>query len=200
MTGYEVAKDTGISKSNVYAALKELVQKGAAVLEEGEVTRYIAIDVERFCEDYCRYLGVVAKRLIKEKPVRIDVQEGYITVSGDRHIKDMMYDMMKKCDKRLYILAEGCLLDEFRDELYHLVREEKKVVILTDDSFELEGAVFYRTDDVKGQIRFITDSKYVLTGDITGSEEDTCLYSARRNLVEVVKEALKNRISIIKAK
>lgn len=32
MTGYEVAKDTGISRSNVYAGLIALVEKGADIL------------------------------------------------------------------------------------------------------------------------------------------------------------------------
>lgn len=41
MTGYEAAKQTGISRSNTYTALAGLVDKGAAyVLEEGKVTRY----------------------------------------------------------------------------------------------------------------------------------------------------------------
>ena len=197
MTGYEVAKDTGISKSNVYVALKELVQKGAAVVEEGDVTRYLAVDVSRFCRDYRRHLDTIAERLIKEQPERSDVQEGYITISSDRHIRDMIYDMLGRCEKRVYFLAQPDLLEEFRDELSALIKDGKKVVILTDEGFELEGALIYISPDVEGQIRFITDSSYVLTGDYNKSEDDTCLYSGKRNLVEVVKEALKNRISII---
>ena len=197
MTGYEVAKDTGISKSNVYVALKELVQKGAAVLEEGEVTRYLAVDVSVFTKDYLRHLEKISKRLINEQPKRTGIQEGYITIQSDRHIKDKIYDMMQKCEKRLYILAESFLLEEFEKELKKLVNEGKKVVVLTDGAFDMEGITLYRTDDVKGQIRLITDSSYVLTGDMFGTPDDTCLYSGKRNLVEVVKEALGNRISII---
>jgi sugar-specific transcriptional regulator TrmB len=199
MTGYEVAKDTGISKSNVYVALKELVQKGAAVVEEGDVTRYLAVDVERFCEDYRRYLETIAGRLIKEQPERSDIQEGYITISTDRHIRDCILDMLSKCEKRVYFLAESSLLEEFKDELSKLILEKKKVVVLTDENFELEGAVIYRIKNEEGQIRFITDSSFVLTGDYTGSEDDTCLYSGKKNLVELVKETIKNRISIIQS-
>ena len=199
MTGYEVAKDTGISKSNVYVALKELVQKGAAVVEEGDVTRYLAVDVERFCEDYRRYLETIAGRLIKEQPERSDIQEGYITISTDRHIRDCIFDMLSKCEKRVYFLAESSLLEEFKEELSKLILEKKKVVVLTDENFELEGAVIYRIKNEEGQIRFITDSSFVLTGDYTGSEDDTCLYSGKKNLVELVKETIKNRISIIQS-
>ena len=41
LTGYEAAKQTGISRSNTYTALAGLVEKGAAyIMEEGKVTRY----------------------------------------------------------------------------------------------------------------------------------------------------------------
>lgn len=42
-TGYEIARDTGISRSNVYASLAALVEKGAAYLVEED-----ASDIFRF--------------------------------------------------------------------------------------------------------------------------------------------------------
>ena len=48
MTGYEVAKDTGFSRSNVYASLSALVEKGAAYLAEGEVTKYRPVELNIF--------------------------------------------------------------------------------------------------------------------------------------------------------
>ena len=197
MTGYEVSKVTGISKSNAYAALSALVTKGAAVMEEGEAKKYIANSVEDFSENCMRNLSTVAKRLVKEQPKKTEIEEGYITISSERHIKDKMLHMLKDCELRLYVLAESALLEEFREELDKLVSEGKKVVILTDKGFELKGAVIYRTDVTEGQIRLITDSTNVLTGELTGSEEDTCLYSGKRNLVEIMKEALKNKIELL---
>lgn len=38
LSGYEVSKITGISRSNVYSALASLVEKGAAYLLEGRRT------------------------------------------------------------------------------------------------------------------------------------------------------------------
>lgn len=50
LTGYEAAKQTGISRSNTYTALAGLVDKGAAyILEEGKVTRYTPVAPEEFC-------------------------------------------------------------------------------------------------------------------------------------------------------
>ena len=45
-TGYEIARDTGISRSNVYASLAALVEKGAAYLVEEDAKRYIPVHVQ----------------------------------------------------------------------------------------------------------------------------------------------------------
>ena len=47
MTGYEVAKETGVARSNVYSALQSLVEKGALYLIEGETTKYLPVEIDR---------------------------------------------------------------------------------------------------------------------------------------------------------
>lgn len=51
MSGYEVSKETGISRSNVYSALQSLTEKGALYLVEGESTKYIPVPVKEFLTD-----------------------------------------------------------------------------------------------------------------------------------------------------
>ena len=49
LTGYEAAKLTGISRSNVYVALASLCEKGAAYLEASENgKRYLSVPVQEF--------------------------------------------------------------------------------------------------------------------------------------------------------
>jgi hypothetical protein len=45
----------------------------------------------------------------------------------------------------------------------------------------------------------IVDSQNVLTGDIE-EEDSTCLYSNKKNLVELMKGSLRNEIDIIEMK
>ena len=51
MSGYEVAKETGVARSNVYSALQSLVEKGALYLIEGETTKYTPVDVKAFLQN-----------------------------------------------------------------------------------------------------------------------------------------------------
>lgn len=196
MTGYEVAKDTGISRSNAYSSLSGLVDKGAAYVWEGEVTKYTPEDVNVFT---CKMLKDLEKRaqILKEHaPGKADMSEGYLTIRGTDNIRNKISDMLNKCELRLYILAESSLLKEYESELAELVKSGKKVVILSDD-FKLPGATIYKTVPEKGQLRFITDSSFVLTGTLFNSDEDRCLYSGQSNLVSVMKEALRNKIILI---
>ena len=52
LTGYEVAKLTNLSRSNVYAALYALQEKGKCYLAEGESTKYVALSKEELLATY----------------------------------------------------------------------------------------------------------------------------------------------------
>lgn len=56
LSGYEVSKLTGISRSNVYSALAALVDEGAAYLMEGETNKYTAVPIGDFCQNKIRRL------------------------------------------------------------------------------------------------------------------------------------------------
>lgn len=196
MTGYEMAKETGISRSYVYGALASLVDKGAAYLIEGDVARYVPVEMSKFCENTLHDLNEQARFLIAHAPKRVESYEGYITIQGTAHIHNKLHEMLDKCDKRVYFMAEEKTIREYETQLIKLISEGKKVVLLTS-GYELEGAVIYDTPIDSYQLRVITDSSYVLTGTYGDLNNDTCLYSGQPNLVAVMKEALGNRISLI---
>lgn len=196
MSGYEVSKETGISRSNVYGSLAGLVDKGAAYLVDGESSKYLPTEVKVFAKNVINLLTSKAEILEKEAPSKKVKISGYVTITGSRHIKDMIRQMLDSCELRLYIMAETDVLREYDEKLKELIAKGLKVVIMSD-AYEAEGAIIYKTEPDKGQIRFITDSSFVLTGTLTGRDDDTCLYSGETNLVEVLKEALKNKISLI---
>lgn len=196
MTGYEVAKTTGISRSNVYSSLTGLVDKGAAYLIEGDPTRYLPVEIEKFCSNTISDLESMAQYLKTHVPQPVELSDGYITICGSRNIHNMIKDMLLKCELRVYILAESELIHGFLDQICSLIADGKKVVILSD-SCDVDGALFYETSPEPNQLRIIVDSSYVLTGDYFGKDSDTCLYSGQRNLVSVLKEALEYRIKLI---
>ena len=197
MTGYEVSKETGISRSNVYAALSNLADKGAAYLIEGDSTKYLPVDVQTFTSNVLKDLQQKAEYIKEHAPKKQIETDGYITIIGTKNIQNKLLDMIKETRIRLYISASARIVDAYEEELTELINEGKKIVIMTDSNYNLDGAIVYHTDPEPGQLRVIIDSTYVMTGELTGSDADSCLYSGQKNLVNVMKEALKNKIVIL---
>lgn len=199
MSGYEVAKETGISRSNVYSALQSLAEKGALYLIEGESTKYTPVPVKIFLKNTISELQKKAKLIEKEAPKQRENKEGYITILGAKNIENKIRQMLENAKERIYFMADKEVLSCFQKEIEDLLLSEKKVVILSDfDDFSmLKGIIFHKTQTEENQIRLIVDSSFVLTGTISGSEHDTCLYSGQQNLVNLMKEALKNKIELL---
>ena len=197
MTGYEVSKETGISRSNVYAALSNLTDKGAAYLIEGDSTKYLPVNVDTFTKNVLTELEEKAGYIHEHAPEKQADTDGYITIVGGRNIQNKLLQMIKETRIRLYISASARIVDAYEEEISELINQGKKVVIMTDSNYNLDGAIVYHTDPEPGQLRVIIDSSFVMTGELTGSEEDSCLYSGQKNLITVMKEALKNKIVLL---
>ena len=196
MTGYELSKETGISRSNVYAACAELVSKGACYLEEVESTKYIPVDLEIFLKNRINRLKEKADFIVAHKPAEVVNADGYITIRGSENIMDKVKQMIGCTSARIYLLASSKIIENFESELISLAKRNIKIVILSD-GFSMANAKIYKTEVEPDQIRFISDSTFVLTGQLSGSVEDKCLYSGQENLVSVMKEYLKNKIFLL---
>lgn len=199
-TGYEVAKQTGISRSNVYNALASLTEKGAAHINEGSPVKYQCVAVQELCDNQIRMMGKAKEYLIAHLQSPKVVSTGYITIDGYKNILNKVYTMLSMTEYRLYLSAPGDFIDCVRPELLGLLKENKRVVIISTDPVELSGCEYYRSERREKQLRLIVDSGYVLTGDISGTDSDTCLYTGQINFVDVFKEAMRNEIELIKLK
>ncbi|MCI1956431.1 MAG: TrmB family transcriptional regulator [Oscillospiraceae bacterium] len=196
LTGYEAAKATGISRSNIYTALAGLVEKGAACLSESAVTRYSAVPAEEFCSGRIASLQRDREELKRALPGRVEPSGGYLTVVGETNILNKMRVMADGARMRIYASMSAEIMERIRPELAGAAAKGRKVVLITESSFRMDGATVWHTEKKRRQIRLIVDSSCVLTGDIDDGEYSTCLYSKKKNLVDLFKEDLKNEIRL----
>ena len=197
MTGYECAKITGISRSNIYIALAGLCENGAAFLVDGASQKYSPAPIKEFCANKRREYEMAADFLIENMPSPAAPSEAYITISGAATILDKMKNMITACTERLYISAETTLLDKVASELTDAINRKRKVVLMADHKFNLDGAIKYNITRTEGQVRLIVDSLFVLTGDFAERNPCSCLFSASGTLVSLFKESMKNEIRLI---
>lgn len=198
VTGYEVAKLTGISRSNAYNSLANMTEKGASYLvEEGTTRKYVPVPLEEFCKNRIRRLEESKKWLVSHEPTEKTYLEGYITIEGANHILDKMRNLLSQVEKRVYITCTRNYLLLLVRELEELMESKKKVVIITDQPATYENAKVYVGENRGMQIGIIADSKYVLTGEYGEGSMNTCLYSGQKNFVELYKTALSNEIKLL---
>ena len=115
----------------------------------------------------------------------------------NKKIKDKIRNMIEQCEMRLYLAGSGVIIKEFEEVLSEAAKRGLKIVIMSDRDYNHLATRFYQDNSEEGQIRLITDSAYVLTGEMRGTSSDTCLYSGQKNLVTIMKEALRNKIRLL---
>ena len=197
MTGYECAKLTGISRSNVYIALAGLAEKGGTFIVGGAVQKYSPAPIREFCANKHREFETAASYILEHMPLCTTPSSAYITITGATAIIDKMKNMITACAERVYISAETTVLTRLTVELASVVERGLKVVVMTDHGFNLSGAIMYGMTRKDGQVRLIVDSRFVLTGDIADNRPCSCLFSSSETLVSLFKDAMKNEIRLI---
>ncbi len=196
LTGYEAAKITGIPRANAYQSLASLVEKGGAYIVEGKAQKYMAVPPEEYCRNILSQLTEVTAEILRQCPGQRKPSEPYITINGFRHIVLKMKNIIQDAKERVYISISEADLPIILPELETAIQRGLKVVAITSGNVRMNGAFLYKINKTPGQIRLIADSTTVLTGAVTGSNDDTCLFSKNKPLVELIKESLKNEIKL----
>ena len=197
LTGYEAAKISGLPRSNVYLALAGLVEKGGAYISEGEAARYTSIPVEELIANTRRQMREVLDYLEQHIPKRKTSFEPYITITGKMQVVNKMKNIISQARERIYLSFAPRELELVSDELIDAIIRGLKVVIITTAPFKLDGATIHYIPKQPGQIRLISDSTNVLTGEIGEEAEPSCLYSRNKNLIDLIKNSLTNEIKLI---
>lgn len=106
--------------------------------------------------------------------------------------------MLDQAQYRIYMTGTAAMLELFREKLEDLVGRQIKVVLITEPGFELDEAIIYHSSHIEaGQIGLISDSTHVLTGDLSESDSCSCLYSGKKNLIDLFKQSLSRQIQLI---
>ncbi len=197
MTGYEAAKQSGISRSNAYMSLAGLVAKGAARRIDGDVQHYTAVPIQEYCRNKQRECETNLAWLREHMPAYREIAEPFLTIHGRRNILNGMQNLIDQAQHRIYVALAGEALELMRPCLAAACVRGLKVVVIAPLPFALSGATVYHAERQAGQVRLIVDSARIMTGEIADDGESTCLVSRHQSLVSLFKEALVNEIKLI---
>lgn len=196
-TGYEIARLAGISRSNAYAGLASLADKGAVHAIDGKPQRYQAVAIGEFCGARIRRLEELRSRLEAELVLVDDAESHYLTIRGSGNITDKIHAIMAATKHRIYVAMPFHAIRPFTAGLERLAAEGRKVVVVTTGRPAIAGATVHTARHLADCIRVIGDSTLALTGELDGSEDCTCLFSMKKNLANLIKESIRNDINLI---
>jgi HTH-type transcriptional regulator, sugar sensing transcriptional regulator len=194
LTGYEAAKVSGISRSNAYHALSALVEKGAAYRIEGDPASYAPVPPKDYARNVKRRMDGVLSRLEEALPEAREPSAPFLSVQGRGRIIEKMRNMIDDTRLRIYLSMAAEELGIVRGELEAAYDRGVKVVVITDGSLP-RGARGYERKKRPGQVRLISDTEHVLTGEI-GVEGGSCVYSRNPALIRLIKDSLTDEMEL----
>lgn len=199
LTGYEVAKLTGISRSNVYAALYSLQEKGKCQVSEGETTKYISISKEELLLSTQREMSKTLEEIQQFFPNSIETHEPYVTIRGYNNVLNKIKNSISLCKSHLYLLCSADSVYLFKEELLAISQRCRISIICETDLFLDHNIIVYnRQKDPKG-FHMIMDTKSVITGDLD-LEHAQCLFSKNDALVRLMRESFVTELEMIALK
>lgn len=191
ITGYEAAKLTGISRSNAYAALSSLVDKGYANIIEGSPTKYIPIPKDELVKNASREFNQHIATIQKHLSYNDIPNEAYITVVGQQAVISKLINMVEDAKQRIYISCNDDILDTLKTVLETAIKTGLKVVILAPNDIGDNNHTYYKAEPLDSY-KIIIDTKEVLAGTLSQS-----LYSKNTTLVNLIRESFINEIAVL---
>ena len=198
MSGYEAAKAAGISRSNAYAALSSLVEKGGAVVASGETSRYVPVPCNELLLNLRRDAEANLAQLAANLPDALPEDTPFLNVEGRKNTMDKIRNMLQLAQLRVYAALHGDNVALFRKEFEACVARGLKVVILSNVDPVIEGAIFYRNQAGSGHIKLIADTSEVIAGLLEPGVSGRCLYSRNEHLVYLMREAILHEMELIR--
>lgn len=191
ITGYEAAKVSGISRSNAYAALSSLVDKGYAYVIDGISQKYTPVPKAELVTNARRSFEQQIMIIEEQLDFTQLSQDPYITITGNENVINKIKNIIDEAKLRIYMSCDDRVLDLVSDEIRRAVDRELKVVILSPNDLEGVKHTHY-FNEASTSIKVIADTEAVLAGTLKQS-----LYSKNLTLVQLIREAFINEIAVI---
>ncbi|SEC15236.1 Sugar-specific transcriptional regulator TrmB [Paenibacillus sp. GP183] len=193
ITGYEIAKRMGISRSNVYAALQKLVEKGFVLESKGEPTLYQTISIDEIADTIEAHFKASIRYVKEHMPKQDAKRTEYFTVDGDAKVLERIRAELGK-------VKTEALCDLWSEEaklwskaLNQAVEQGARILVSAVGASDLPGIqVFPHVRDEAWQegsgrkFSFVLDRNLAIIGTRGGSEPTKAVITEHPAMVELL--------------
>jgi sugar-specific transcriptional regulator TrmB len=196
LSGYEVAKRVSVSRTNVYAALRSLTDKGGCRVIEGDPVRYDAVPIDQLIRYARTKFDQTAEILVSRLNTPARSTPAFYNWQGEHHL-DMAI-------RRLAANAQQMIVVDIWAEDVHRVEEallsaEKSgvcvvLISLGETHTPLRNVFVHKRDDSRPadkarKFTMLCDYRSALVGGFGGSVKTTALETDHPAVVELLTQA-----------
>ncbi|MDR6552130.1 helix-turn-helix domain-containing protein [Paenibacillus qinlingensis] len=177
-TGYEIAKGLGVSRSNVYAALQKLAEKGAVLTSHGEPTVYQSVPIEEIGERMEAELQASIRYVKEHLPKQEAHRSEYFSLEGETKVIERIRSELRRAKEEAFCDLSPEEAKLLKDDIREAATQGVRVIVMPTRE---AGAGFYpfarkRVEGLKGQqgrkFALLIDRKLAIVGT-RGVEDPT---------------------------
>ena len=178
VSGYELAKQSGVPRSMIYEVVGKLAARGAALtLHSGSVTRYAPVPAAEFLDQLHQEHENLVNGLKEELTALADLPVpdlDYVwNIEGVESILARASEMIDQAKKQIYLALLPITFEALRPSLQRAVSRGVRTVLYTTDDLDLPGgeiAIAHVSEETLGQasglgIILVIDGEEVLIGE-----------------------------------
>ena len=201
VTGYAVAKHSGVPRSKIYEVLDSLVSKGDVIVSPGEPPLYRPLSAKELIQK--------KKRQAEEQLTRAEAElatldktkrdtENIWNITGCEAIEERLLDCIARAQSHILIEIWQEDFECVRDALQAAAERGVRVIIVSYGDIDAVFATVYPhahssgvTDEYGGRwVVFSADSKEVLTGVVSLDDRSRAAWSSHQGLVMPITEVV----------
>ena len=178
VSGYELAKQSGVPRSMIYEVVGKLAASGAALtLHSGSVTRYAPVPAAEFLDqlqqEHEKLVNGLKKELTALAEAPVPDLDYVWNIEGIDNILGRASEMIDQAQKQIYLALLPVTFEAIRPSLQRAVSRGVRTVLYTTADLDLPGgeiAIAHVSEETLGQasglaIILVIDGKEVLIGE-----------------------------------
>lgn len=127
MSGYEVAKRLGVSRSNVYAALQKLVDHGFVLLSKGEPTLYKVLPAQELTRMIADQLQNSIRHVEQMMPKQSNDVTEFFSLENEKKVFERVRQELNRAKQEIIVDVWAEEAQLFREELEQAEKRGVKV-------------------------------------------------------------------------
>ncbi|ANS76791.1 TrmB family transcriptional regulator [Paenibacillus yonginensis] len=203
-SGYEVSKHVSVSRSNVYAALRLLHEKGLCRMLEGDPVLFEAVPIKQVVKLLQSDFDRTARTLVSELEAPPSAPPFFANWKGDKLIRQTIRRLIANAEHSIWVDVWAEDLHQFETAL--LEAEQRKVsvhlIVMGECHTALQNITIHSIPKgATGSIRHFTllaDNQGALVGSFGADAEKSVLESNHPSIVDLLSNAYRHDVIMLR--